>query len=181
MVIRISRLTDIPSVKNCQATSIPFEYTVKDFWIMHVFCCHVTRDLRIVKFPADNNIPFYDTLYRSEHVILVHIATFITGDSRTKQQYKLPAEFTCFYITPTYLHRSWLYTAKFPLALQFTHKHTAHKIAELQTNLYYFLTDSTTLSSDCRCPITSHQQTMTPICDSLLLQVKKKKKKKNRY
>ena len=58
MVIRISGLTDIPTVKNCQATSIPFVYTVKDFWIMHVFWCHVKRDFRIVKFPTDTTRHF---------------------------------------------------------------------------------------------------------------------------
>jgi len=37
MVIHISVLTDIPTVKNCQATSIPFADILKVFWIIHVF------------------------------------------------------------------------------------------------------------------------------------------------
>jgi len=36
----------------------------------------------------------------------MHFPKFITVDRRTKQQYKLPAEVTCFYITPTYVRRS---------------------------------------------------------------------------
>jgi hypothetical protein len=37
MEICISGLVDIPTAKNFQATSIPFAYTLKVFWIIHVF------------------------------------------------------------------------------------------------------------------------------------------------